>query len=74
MKPDGFALYSLYWYKFMTGELDELSDILYRMLSDNNYFLRVFAIKELHRLKKIEISADHQTEDKILRIIIRASY
>jgi tetratricopeptide (TPR) repeat protein len=54
IKPSGFALYSLYWYKFMTGELDELSDILYKMLSDNNYFLRVYAIKELQRMKKIE--------------------
>ncbi len=54
VKPAGFALYSLYWYKFMTGDLDELSDILYKMLAENNYFLRVFAIKELHRLKKIE--------------------
>ncbi len=49
----GFGLYSLYWYKFMTGELDELSEILYRMLLDSNYFLRVFAIKELYRQNKI---------------------
>jgi tetratricopeptide (TPR) repeat protein len=49
----GFSLYSLYWYKFMTGELDELQEILYRMLSDSNYFIRVFAIKELFSQKKL---------------------
>lgn len=49
----GFALYSLYWYKFMTGELDELSDILYKMLEEDNYFIRIFAIKELYKDRKI---------------------
>jgi tetratricopeptide (TPR) repeat protein len=42
----GFSLYTLYWYKLMTGELDEINDILEKMLEENNYFLRVFAIKE----------------------------
>ncbi len=60
----GFALYTLYWYKFMTGELDELTDILYKMLSENNYFLRVFAIKELHRYGKI-VDAQQMIKQKI---------
>ncbi len=50
----GFSLYTLYWFKLMTGELDELNDILVKMMDDNNYFLRVFAIKELKKKGKID--------------------
>ncbi len=54
---NGFSLYTQYWFKLMTGELDELNDILNKMIQENNYFLRVFAIKELNNkigLKNIQ--------------------
>jgi tetratricopeptide (TPR) repeat protein len=49
----GFSLYVLYWFKFMTGELEELSPLLFQMLEDDNYFLRAFALKELYQMDKI---------------------
>jgi tetratricopeptide (TPR) repeat protein len=54
----GFSLYSLYWYKFMTGDLFDLQEILYKMLNENNYFLRAFAVKELYKAGKITNKQD----------------
>lgn len=51
--PEGFELYSLYYFKLMTGEWLELEEILNQMLAGQHYFLRMFALKELSRMGKI---------------------
>ncbi len=50
---EGFGLYALYWFYFLSGSLDELEPLLQKMLSQDNYFLRVFAIKELHKKNRL---------------------
>ncbi len=53
----GFSLYTLYWYYYLKGDLDEIPVILDEMLASEHYFLRCFALKELHSRGKI-IDAD----------------
>ena len=50
----GFGLYPVYWVKYLSGDLDEALEILERMMEEDHYFVRIFAIKELSKFKKID--------------------
>lgn len=46
-KPrSGFSLYTLYWYYYLSGDLNELPALIDAMLTSDHYFLRCFALKE----------------------------
>ncbi len=50
----GFGFYSIYWAKYMEGDFNEVYDILDRMLEEEHYFIKIFAIKELSKFGKIK--------------------
>lgn len=50
----GFGLYSVYWTKYLSGDLDEAMELLEKMMDEEDYFTKIFAIKELIKFKENE--------------------
>lgn len=51
--PSGFSYYSYYWFLLMYGKESEIQKTLSEMLHSDNYFVRVFALKEFVKSKKV---------------------
>lgn len=60
--PRGFALYVRYWMEFLSGEMDMLESTLEKMTCEDNFFLRIYGIYQLHRIRPFTRVADAVAE------------